>query len=196
MSTAYRLLLSSMVLTLVLFTQEGVAASAPRVLMHTTLGDIVVELNQEKAPVSVQNFLSYVNEGYYNGTIFHRVMDGFMIQGGGFGKDLERKPTNAAIKNEADNGLKNTRGTIAMARTNMPHSATSQFFINVVDNESLDYRSSTARGWGYAVFGRVIEGMDVVDKIRKVPTSTSGPFENVPKIPVVIESVSVLSATQ
>ena len=146
--------------------------------------------------MSVQNFLGYVNEGFYNGTIFHRVIDGFMLQGGGFTQNLERKPTNAPVKNEADNGLKNNRGTIAMARTNMPHSATSQFFINVVDNDFLNFRGATARGWGYAVFGRVIEGMDVVDKIRKVPTGPSGPFsKDVPKTPVVIESVSVLSAT-
>ena len=196
MSTAYRLLLTSISLAILLFAQASLAADAPRVLIRTTLGDIVVELNQEKAPMSVQNFLGYVNEGFYNGTIFHRVIDGFMLQGGGFTQNLERKPTNAPVKNEADNGLKNNRGTIAMARTNMPHSATSQFFINVVDNDFLNFRGATARGWGYAVFGRVIEGMDVVDKIRKVPTGPSGPFsKDVPKTPVVIESVSVLSAT-
>lgn len=171
-------------------------AATTKVRMQTNMGVIVLELNQEKAPASVQNFLQYVNEGFYNGTIFHRVIDGFMIQGGGFTQNLEKKDTRTPIRNEANNGLKNERGTIAMARTNDPHSATAQFFINVVNNDFLDYRSSDARGWGYAVFGKVVEGMDVVDKIKAVPTGASGPFgRDVPRTPVVIESVSVIDAT-
>jgi cyclophilin family peptidyl-prolyl cis-trans isomerase len=165
----------------------------PKVRIQTNMGDIVVELNREKAPQTVANFLSYVNDGFYNGTVFHRVIDGFMIQGGGFTQDLQQKSTKPPIQNEADNGLKNDRGTIAMARTNNPNSATAQFFINVVNNDFLNYRSKTTRGWGYAVFGKVVEGMDVVDKIRKTPTGPSGPFrQDVPKTPVVIQSVSVV----
>jgi cyclophilin family peptidyl-prolyl cis-trans isomerase len=165
----------------------------PKVRIQTNMGDIVVELNRAKAPQTVANFLSYVNDGFYNGTVFHRVIDGFMIQGGGFTQDLQQKSTKSPIQNEADNGLKNDRGTIAMARTNNPNSATAQFFINVVNNDFLNYRSKTTRGWGYAVFGKVVEGMDVVDKIRKTPTGPSGPFrQDVPKTPVVIQSVSVV----
>ncbi|MGD8594559.1 MAG: peptidylprolyl isomerase [Gammaproteobacteria bacterium] len=165
----------------------------PKVRIQTNMGDIVVELNRAKAPQTVANFLSYVNDGFYNGTVFHRVIDGFMIQGGGFTQDLQQKSTKPPIQNEADNGLKNDRGTIAMARTNNPNSATAQFFINVVNNDFLNYRSKTTRGWGYAVFGKVVEGMDVVDKIRKTPTGPSGPFrQDVPKTPVVIQSVSVV----
>lgn len=171
--------------------------NAPRVRIKTNLGDIVVELNREKAPQTVENFLSYVNEGFYNGTIFHRVIDGFMIQGGGFTQDLQQKATKPPIQNEADNGLKNDRGTIAMARTNNPNSATAQFFINVVNNDFLNHRNKTTRGWGYTVFGKVVEGMDVVDKIRKTPTGPSGPFrQDVPKTPVVIESATVVSQAQ
>ncbi|WP_455204560.1 peptidylprolyl isomerase [Kaarinaea lacus] len=180
------------------FSQTSFAADpAPRVLLQTNMGNITLELNSEKAPASVANFLSYVNEGFYNGTVFHRVIDGFMIQGGGFTEDLQRKPTKAPIKNEADNGLKNDAGTIAMARTNDPNSATAQFFINVVNNDFLNFRSKTVRGWGYAVFGKVVEGMDVVDKIRKTPTGPSGPFrQDVPKTTIVIQSASVLPAAQ
>jgi peptidyl-prolyl cis-trans isomerase B (cyclophilin B) len=171
--------------------------NAPRVRIQTNLGDIVVELNREKAPQTVANFLSYVNEGFYNGTIFHRVIDGFMIQGGGFTQDLQQKATKPPIQNEADNGLKNDRGTIAMARTNNPNSATAQFFINVVNNDFLNHRNKTTRGWGYTVFGKVVEGMDVVDKIRKTPTGPSGPFrQDAPKTPVVIESATVVSQAQ
>jgi len=169
------------------------AESATKVRIQTNLGDIVVELDQAKAPQTVANFLSYVNDGFYNGTVFHRVIDGFMIQGGGFTEDLQQKSTKPPIQNEADNGLKNDRGTVAMARTNDPHSATAQFFINVVNNDFLNHRSKTTRGWGYAVFGKVVEGMDVVDKIRKTPTGPSGPFrQDVPKTPVVIQSVTVV----
>ena len=164
----------------------------PRVRLVTTLGDIVIELNQAKAPNTVENFLAYVNEGFYNGTIFHRVIDGFMIQGGGFTQDFQKKPTHPPVENEADNGLKNLSGTIAMARTNEPQSATAQFFINVVDNDFLDYRSPTPRGWGYAVFGKVVEGMDVIDAIRRTPTGSGGPFpKDVPTTPIVINSATV-----
>jgi cyclophilin family peptidyl-prolyl cis-trans isomerase len=169
---------------------------SPKVRIQTNLGDIVVELNKEKAPQTVANFLSYVNDGFYNGTVFHRVIDGFMIQGGGFTEDLQQKATKSPIQNEADNGLKNDRGTIAMARTNNPNSATAQFFINVVNNDFLNHRNKTTRGWGYTVFGKVVQGMDVVDSIRKTPTGPSGPFrKDVPKTPVVIQSVTVLPQT-
>jgi peptidyl-prolyl cis-trans isomerase B (cyclophilin B) len=171
------------------------ADTAPRVRLVTSLGDIVVELDREKAPKTVDNFLSYVREGFYDGTIFHRVIDGFMIQGGGFTQDFVKKPTHAPIENEADNGLANARGTIAMARTSAPQSATAQFFINVVDNDFLNYQSPTPRGWGYAVFGKVVEGMDVVDKIRTTPTGPGGPFrKDVPRTPVVIEKAVVETA--
>ena len=159
----------------------------PKVRLKTSFGDILLELDREKAPKSVDNFLAYVNEGFYDGTIFHRVIDGFMLQGGGFTQDFKRKDTKSTIDNEGENGLKNNRGTLAMARTNMPHSASSQFFINVVDNDFLNHRSPTQEGWGYAVFGKVTQGMDVVDKIRKVPTGSGGPFpKDVPQDPVVI----------
>lgn len=167
-------------------------AETPRVQLHTSLGDIVVELDAEKAPKTVANFLQYVNDGFYTGTIFHRVIDGFMIQGGGFTAEFEQKETREPIENEAANGLKNTVGTIAMARTGEPHSATAQFFINVVDNDSLDHTAPTPDGWGYAVFGKVVEGMEVVDRIRQTPTEQRGPFQGVPVTPVVIESATVL----
>ncbi|MCP3869875.1 MAG: peptidyl-prolyl cis-trans isomerase [Gammaproteobacteria bacterium] len=160
----------------------------PRVLMKTSLGDIELELNQEKAPLSVKNFLRYTDKGFYSGTIFHRVINGFMIQGGGFGPDLGQKRGHAPVKNEAKNGLKNVRGSIAMARTSSPHSATSQFFINHVDNNNLDYPSFD--GWGYAVFGKVTKGMDTVDKIADVFTATQRGMGNVPEKPVFIESVT------
>ncbi|WP_455366902.1 peptidylprolyl isomerase [Kaarinaea lacus] len=173
----------------------SVAFAGPLVKLQTNVGDIVVELNEEKAPKSVANFLGYVNDGFYNGTIFHRVIDGFMIQGGGFTQDMQKKGTKAPIENEANNGLRNDRGTIAMARTNAPHSATAQFFINVVNNDFLNYRAPNSRGWGYAVFGKVVQGMDVVDKIRKIPTGPGGPFpKDVPQAPVVIENAMVVEA--
>ncbi|HEB67645.1 MAG TPA: peptidyl-prolyl cis-trans isomerase [Gammaproteobacteria bacterium] len=171
------------------------AADHPRVKIDTNLGSFVVELYPEKAPKTVENFLQYVRDGFYNGTIFHRVIDGFMIQGGGFTADFERKETRAPIINEADNGLKNTRGTIAMARTMDPHSATAQFFINVKDNPFLDHTAKTPRGWGYAVFGKVVEGMDVVDRIRKVRTGPGGMFpKDVPQEPVIIEKMTVIES--
>jgi cyclophilin family peptidyl-prolyl cis-trans isomerase len=166
--------------------------SAPIVNMQTNLGTIVIELDAEKAPKTVDNFLRYVNEGFYNGTIFHRVIKNFMIQGGGFTSDFQRQETHTPVENEANNGLKNVRGTIAMARTSDPHSATAQFFINVKNNTFLNYTAPSGSGWGYAVFGKVIDGMDVVDKIRKTKTGRGGPFwKDVPQTPVIIETVSV-----
>lgn len=166
----------------------------PRVLISTSAGNIVVELNREKAPLTVENFLGYVERGFYEGTIFHRVISGFMAQGGGFTTDFKQKPTQAPVKNEADNGLKNQRGTIAMARTSDPHSGTAQFFINTVDNDFLDYRSPTPNGWGYAVFGRVVEGLDVLDKIEAIPTGSGGPFpRDVPRTLVTIDSVTLVA---
>lgn len=162
------------------------------VILHTSFGDIKLELNQEKAPLSVKNFVQYVEDGHYNGTIFHRVIDGFMIQGGGFDKDFEQKKTRDPIKNEANNGLKNEVGTIAMARTQDPHSASAQFFINVASSSFLNHTSETTQGWGYAVFGKVVDGMDVVNKIKAVKTGSHGFHQDVPKEPVIIESAEVV----
>lgn len=161
------------------------------VTLKTNYGDITLELDEAKAPESVKNFIEYARSGHYNGTVFHRVIDGFMIQGGGFTKDMDQKPTKAPIKNEAANGLKNKRGTIAMARTSDPNSATAQFFINVSDNDFLDYRGPAPHTIGYAVFGKVSKGMDIVDKIKGVSTGSSGGYQDVPKSPVIIESVEV-----
>ena len=162
------------------------------VKLHTNHGVITLELDADKAPVTVANFLAYVAAGHYDNTIFHRVIVGFLIQGGGFEPGMNQKPTVEQIKNEADNGLKNERGTIAMARTQAPHSATAQFFINVADNDFLNHRSPDLQGWGYCVFGRVSEGMDVVDSIRKVKTGSSGFHQDVPKEDVVIERAEVV----
>jgi len=167
----------------------------PKVLMQTSMGEIVIELYPQQAPKSVANFLQYVDEGFYNGTIFHRVIDGFMIQGGGFTQDFEKKDTRPPIMNEADNGLRNKIGTLAMARTPEPHSATSQFFINVANNTSLDFREKTPRAWGYAVFGRVVKGMEVVKAIKGVPTTSRGMYRDVPATTIVIQKVSRLSET-
>ena len=166
--------------------------SNPRVALDTTKGKIVLELYPDKAPKTVENFLEYVRSGFYDGLIFHRVIPGFMIQGGGFTADMTQKPTRAPIQNEADNGLRNERGTICMARTPDPHSASSQFFINVADNSSLDHKSKTPQGWGYAVFGKVVEGMDVADAIVGVRTTTKGPYGDVPVEPIVIKKASVV----
>jgi cyclophilin family peptidyl-prolyl cis-trans isomerase len=188
---------------LLLFASQGYSAEtqapaktqaqAPIVInMQTSLGTIVIELNAEKAPKTVANFLRYAKEGFYNYTIFHRVISGFMVQGGGFTKNFQRKNPYEAIRNEANNGLKNVRGTIAMARTPAPHSATAQFFINVANNSFLDYKKPTRRGWGYAVFGKVIEGMNVVDKMEKAKTGRRGPFrQDVPHPLIIIKKVSV-----
>jgi cyclophilin family peptidyl-prolyl cis-trans isomerase len=174
-------------------------AADPRVELKTNRGVIVLELYPEKAPKTVANFLQYVKDGHYNGTTFHRVIDGFMVQGGGFDKEMRQKPTTRPpVPNEADigmkAGLKNDNGTIAMARTSDPHSATAQFFINVKNNDFLNYREPTAQGYGYTVFGKVVTGMDIVDKIAKSPTGNAGQHQNVPREPIVIESASVLPA--
>lgn len=175
---------------------EAPVAAAPKVALTTNLGRIVIELDAAKAPKSSENFLQYVRDGFYSGTVFHRVIPGFMAQGGGFTADLQLKPTRAAIPNEANNGLSNLRGTVAMARTNDPHSATAQFFVNVVDNQRLDFVSEQDGLWGYAVFGKVVEGMDVVDKIVAIPTGGQGPLpRDVPTEPVVIESAELLAET-
>ncbi|KAI5916200.1 MAG: peptidyl-prolyl cis-trans isomerase [Proteobacteria bacterium] len=165
-------------------------AANPTVELHTTQGDVVVEVFADKAPKSAENFIRYVKDGHYDGTIFHRVIDGFMVQGGGFDAAMNQKPTRAPIENEAKNGLKNVPGTLAMARTQDPHSATAQFFINLVPNTFLDYPSRD--GWGYAVFGKVVKGMDVVEKIGKVPVRNAGLHQNVPVEPVVIQSARVI----
>ena len=186
-----RFFLGSLCLVLALASGALVeGAEDPVVVIETSMGDITVRLNPNKAPGSVENFLAYVNDGFYDGTIFHRVIPNFMIQGGGFTTDLQKKPVGEPIKNEAGNGLKNRRGTIVMARTNEIHSATSQFFINVQDNGFLNYKGPSAGNYGYAVFGEVTEGMDVVDKIKKVKTGSKGPFpKDVPVETVVIESI-------
>lgn len=162
------------------------------VKLSTNFGDITIELNAEKAPITVANFLSYVENGFYEGVIFHRVINGFMIQGGGFDANMKQKPTDATIKNEADNGLANDQYTIAMARTSVPDSASSQFFINVADNGFLNHTSPTPSGWGYCVFGKVVEGMDVIDKIKGVPTTSRAGHQDVPVEPVVILQASVV----
>lgn len=161
------------------------------VKMQTNKGTIVLELNADKAPKTVENFLNYAKKGFYDGTIFHRVIDGFMIQGGGMEPGMREKSTDAPIQNEANNGLANERGTIAMARTPDPHSATAQFFINVSDNDFLNFRAETTDGWGYCVFGKVVEGMDVVDEIRKVETGSFGFHQDVPKEDIIIEKMEV-----
>ena len=168
------------------------AQAVPSVEMDTTLGKITIELNSEKAPKTVANFLAYVEAGHYDNTIFHRVIKNFMIQGGGFEPNMHQKPCNAPIENEAANGLQNKRGTIAMARTNDPHSATAQFFINTVDNDFLDFKSPSGQGWGYCVFGEVTEGLDVVDKIRAVKTGNKGFHQDVPTEAVVIEKAEII----
>lgn len=162
------------------------------VVLQTSMGNITLELDAKKAPKTVENFIAYVKSGHFNGTIFHRVMDNFMIQGGGFTDKMVQKPTNAPIKNEADNGLKNNKYTIAMARTSDPHSASAQFFINVADNDFLNFSSPTERGWGYAVFGKVTAGTDVVDKMKKVKTGNNGFHQNVPLEPITILKAEVL----
>ena len=165
----------------------------PVVELDTNMGAIVIELNEEKAPKTVENFLNYVKSGHYDGTIFHRIIDGFMIQGGGMDADMNEKATNKPVENEADNGLKNDAGTIAMARTQDPHSATSQFFINVKDNDFLNHSGKNMQGWGYTVFGKVTSGMDVIEKMRGVPTGRFGMHADVPKEPVVINSATIIT---
>ena len=162
------------------------------VKLNTNHGDITLELDAEKAPLTVENFLQYVRDGFFNNTIFHRVIDGFMIQGGGFEPGMNQKPTRAQVKNEADNGLKNDAYTVAMARTTDPHSATAQFFINLSNNDFLNHTSATPQGWGYCVFGKVVAGQDVVDKIRKVRTGSRAGHQDVPTDDVVIESAEIV----
>ena len=166
---------------------------AAHILMTTTLGPMTLELDADIAPKTVENFLSYVSNGFYDGTIFHRVINNFMVQGGGFTADMEQKATQAPIDNEANNGLKNARGTIAMARTQDPHSATAQFFINVQDNNFLNHTGENMQGWGYTVFGKVTDGEDVLDKIRCVQTGSQGGHQDVPVEPIIIESVAVIA---
>lgn len=178
--------------TLSFATEKKMSDTQTKVKLTTSLGAIVIQLNNEKAPISAANFATYVKEGFYNGTIFHRVIPGFMAQGGGFDTGFNQKSTNPTIQNEADNGLKNTRGSLAMARTNAPHSASSQFFINYKDNSFLDHTSPTPSGWGYAVFGEVIEGMDVVDAMAKQPTGNRGGHQDVPKTDIVIETAEII----
>lgn len=193
-TTLLPVLLSALVTTLLMALATAPVAQAenPRVAIETNKGTIVLELFPEQSPKTVENFLGYVESGYFDGTVFHRVIPGFMVQGGGFTLDgdnnLNKKDTRAPVENESDNGLANERGTVAMARTRNPHSATAQFFINVVDNPSLNY---SKQGWGYTVFGKVVSGMDVAEAISKVPTTREGPMSDVPVEPVVIRSVSV-----
>lgn len=170
------------------------AGLAQTVEMKTSMGAITIELDAARAPKTVENFVQYVKDGHYNGTIFHRVIENFMIQGGGFAVGMKQKPTRAPIENEASNGLKNDIYTVAMARTNEPHSASAQFFINLKSNDFLNFTSPSGNGWGYTVFGRVVKGMDVVEKIKGVPTGTAGMHQNVPSTPVVIESVKLVDA--
>ena len=162
------------------------------VLMHTNFGDITIELNYEKAPITAANFEQYVRDGFYDGVIFHRVIDGFMVQGGGFDVSMDQKETRANIENEADNGLTNDEGTLAMARTMDPHSASAQFFINVGDNAFLNHSGKNSQGWGYAVFGKVVDGMDVVNTVKKVSTTSKSGHQDVPADPVVIESATII----
>lgn len=173
------------------FTAE--AGDKPqRVRLETSQGDIVIELDSKRAPQTVNNFLGYARDDFYNGTIFHRVIKGFMIQGGGLTVDMQKKATRAPVMNEADNGLKNDRGTVAMARTSAPHSATAQFFINTVNNDFLNFRAKTQAGWGYCVFGKVVEGLPVVDQIEKIATISAAGRRDVPKEPVIIKKIVVL----
>ena len=176
-------------LTIFLITPSASAQSNPVVVIETSLGNITVELYQDEAPISVENFLTYVRDDFYAGTIFHRVIKGFMVQGGGMTEDMVRKATNPPIKNEATNGLRNERGTLAMARTAVVDSATAQFFINVANNRALNHESETQAEYGYAVFGKVIDGMDVVVEIEDTPTTTAGPYRDVPSTPVIIKSI-------
>lgn len=173
-------------------TQGTTMSTLPHVKLHTNKGDMLIELDAEKAPKTVENFLGYVKDGFYDGTVFHRVINNFMIQGGGFESDMKQKQTNAPVENEANNGLKNDRYTLAMARTADPHSATAQFFINVADNDFLNFTAPTPNGWGYAVFGRVIEGTEVVDEIKAVKTGNKGFHQDVPVDDVIIESATVV----
>ena len=192
MRTIILFMMLSLTSTLSFSTEKTMSDTQTKVKLTTTLGEVVIQLNTEKAPVSSANFLTYVNEGFYNGTVFHRIIPDFMAQGGGFDTSFNQKAVHVPIKNEANNGLKNTRGTLAMARTNDPDSATAQFFINYKDNSFLNHTSQTSSGWGYAVFGEVIEGMDVVDAMAKQATSNRGGHQDVPKTDIIIEKAEVV----
>jgi peptidyl-prolyl cis-trans isomerase B (cyclophilin B) len=181
------------ILILLFVSTSYAQPAAPRVQLETTMGTIVIELNPQAAPKTTTNFMTYVNDGFYDNTIFHRVIAGFMIQGGGFTPDMKQKEPRAPILNEADNGLKNTIGTIAMARTSDPHSATAQFFINAADNGFLDHTAKNQKGWGYCVFGRVVSGLDVVQAIEKVRTASRGGHGDVPVEPVTIKKATLLN---
>ncbi len=182
-----------LIVFILLFTiTSNIQAETTMVKMDTNQGTIMLELDADNAPNTVANFLTYAKEGFFDGTIFHRVISNFMVQGGGFTEDMNQKTVRDPIKNEANNGLKNDNGTIAMARTGDPHSATAQFFINVKDNDFLNFSSETAQGWGYAVFGKVTEGMDIVEKIKATETTTKGPYQDVPVEPIIIEKVSIV----
>lgn len=182
-----------LIVFILLFTlTSNIQAETTMVKMDTNQGTIMLELDADNAPNTVANFLTYAKEGFYDGTIFHRVISNFMIQGGGFTEDMNQKTVHDPIENEANNGLKNDNGTIAMARTGDPHSATAQFFINVKDNDFLNFSSETPQGWGYAVFGKVTEGMDVVEKIKGMPTTTKGPYQDVPEEAIIIEKVTIV----
>jgi peptidyl-prolyl cis-trans isomerase B (cyclophilin B) len=190
-----RLALAGFMMLALIITSGSTARaerSNPLVKLETSMGEITVELYANKAPATVANFLQYVKDGFFNGTIFHRVIPTFMIQGGGFDAQMNQKPTKAPIQNEADNGLKNEPYTLAMARTNVPDSATAQFFINAADNQFLNHTAKTPQGWGYAVFGKVVKGQDVVDKIKAVPTGNRGMHQNVPAEPVTIIKATVV----
>lgn len=185
-----KLFYNALIVTAALCLTAGCTKETRMVKLQTSMGDIILELNEDKAPVTTNNFITYVQENFYDDTIFHRVIPNFMIQCGGFTPDMEEKKTNPPITNEAANGLENIRGTIAMARTSDPHSATSQFFINLIDNQHLD---SSAKNPGYTVFGKVVEGMDIVDKIAKVKTAQNGQHANVPVEPILIQSVNIIA---
>lgn len=173
-------------------SSTGVTMTNPTIKIETTKGDIILQLDSENAPNSTANFVQYVKDGFYDGTIFHRIIPDFMVQGGGMTPDMSEKSNNAPIKNEANNGLKNDRGTVAMARTGDPHSATSQFFINVKNNDFLNFSSESMQGWGYAVFGKVVEGMDVVDAIVSVPRGRHGYHDDVPKESIIMNKVTII----
>lgn len=185
-------MLKKLFATISLLLSFAAGAAGPQVEIRTNMGSIVIELDRDKAPQTVDNFLQYVKDGHYNGTIFHRVIPGFMVQGGGFSPDMREKPTRSSIRNEAGNGLRNATGTVAMARTPDPHSASAQFFINLSDNAFLDFRAPTQEGHGYAVFGKVVKGMDVVGRIAKVQTGVRAPHSDVPLKPVTIERAQVV----
>lgn len=190
--TRLKILITLIFITLLSFNTYAENTMNPKVKLTTSMGDIVLELDAEKAPVTVENFLNYVKNGHYDGLIFHRIIPGFMVQGGGMEPGMKERPNLSSIENEADNGLKNNKGTIAMARTNEPHSATSQFFINLSDNDFLNHTGKDLRGWGYTVFGEVVEGLEVVDAMGAVQTGNAGGHQDVPKEDVVVIKAEIV----